>query len=99
MDHNSDSEHKVSLFLNDIYKQIRQGSFTEAREELNRSLADEFDYVEIISALKGVNFWVERKNKTLQMTDEQKRGDYLFAQWDHIIGYVGNDSEPYEKVL
>ena len=57
-------------------------SFEEARNELENGLSIDFNNTEVITGLKYVNFWIERKLKFHNVSGHFERGMYLFKHWE-----------------
>jgi tetratricopeptide (TPR) repeat protein len=99
MDRIRETEEKINNILNDAYKLLRQGSFDESREFLNGALKLDFENEDIISALKSVNFWNERKRRLDGINGSLEKGNYLFEQWGVFFTYLQGCGEDCQQVL
>lgn len=99
MDRSTETRNRIDNILKDAYKLLRQGSFNESKEFLNAALKIDFENEDIISALKSVNFWNERKRRLEGIQGALEKGHYLFDQWGAFFDYLQSCDEDCEKVL
>lgn len=78
------SQNELSTILQRTRDIIKNGDFDEARSELENGLSIDFNNDEVISGLKYVNFWIERKSKFYNVSGHFERGMYLFKQWERF---------------
>ena len=88
----SNSQNAVIAILHQTRDIIKNGDFDKARSELENALSIDFNNTEVITSLKYVNFWIERKSKFHSISGHFERGIYLFKQWENFQKF----SEKYE---
>ncbi len=74
------SQNELSAILQRTRDIIKNGDFDEARAGLENGLSIDFNNSEVITGLKYVNFWIERKLKFHNVSGHFERGMYLFKQ-------------------
>jgi hypothetical protein len=52
-------ENEIMQILNRVYLRFKEGAFPPAIEELERALSIDFEYTDVVNALKCANFWLE----------------------------------------
>ncbi len=82
------SQNELSAILHRTRDIIKNGDFDEARTELEKCLSIDFNNSEVITGLKYVNFWIERKLKFHNVSGHFERGMYLFKQWEKFQEFI-----------
>jgi len=88
MDHSQEARSDIEEMLNNSHILLRQGNFQDAKVILNKALSLDFDKDEVITALKSISFWEERKIKLLSIQEDKQRGEYLFDQWENYLVFI-----------
>ncbi|WP_245874067.1 tetratricopeptide repeat protein [Alkalispirochaeta sphaeroplastigenens] len=78
---------------------IATHQLTEALEQLDQALSIDFENTEVVASLKYTNFWNDRHERVLALTDPFERGEYLLAQWGVFLGFVQRIGRPVEFVI
>jgi hypothetical protein len=88
MDRSQNTGSDIDEILKNSYILLRQGNFPEARILLGKALPLDFDKEEVISALKSVGYWEDRKSKMEAMQEDTEKGEFLFAQWENYLSFL-----------
>ncbi len=93
------SQNELSAILQRTRDIIKNGDFDEARTELENGLSIDFNNTEVITGLKYINFWIERKSKFHNVSGHFERGMYLFKQWEKFQEFIQKYSLKDEMTL
>lgn len=68
---------------------LKKGDFEKAKTEIEKALSIDFNDPLIISSLKYINFWTERKSRFQNVEGHYERGIYLMRQWKSFMQFSG----------
>lgn len=88
MDQSQSVRSNIDDILKNSYVLLRKGNFPDAKALLQKALPLDFDKVEVITALKSIGYWEERKKKLESIQEEKERGEYLFRQWENYLTFL-----------
>lgn len=83
--------------LSHVYELLKSGELEQANQGLSGLLQRDLENDEVIYALTGVNFWVDKLKKARSATTEFERGEYMVSQWKPFTLYIqklGTEREP-----
>ena len=92
-------DNELIKIMNQVHGFFQEGKFKKAAEELEKALGIDFDYPGVTSSLKCANFWLDKKKKLLNITDNFERGEYLMSQWKHFAVFFKRLENVSEKSL
>ncbi len=95
----TNNQNVVSAILQQTRDIIKKGDFDEARSELENALSIDFNSSDVITGLKYVNFWIERKSRFYSVSGHFERGMYLFRQWEKFQDFVEKNGGKDEMTL
>lgn len=85
MDNHTETAHDL---VNHAAGLIVSHQLSVANEELERALALDFDNIDVVTALKYTNFWIDRQERVEGLVEAFERGEYLLAQWTVFQNFV-----------
>jgi len=104
------SQNELSTILHRTRDIIKNGDFEEARNELENGLSIDFNNTEVITGLKYVNFWIERKLKFHQefsrkFDTKDEMTLYALKYWVfnqalyHFLEILNHSPDDYEMLI
>ncbi len=79
----------VEELLRHAYARIREHDLSGAGKIIEDALSVDFDNIEVVTALKYVNFWRDRIARLDGILNPFEKGEYLLSQWGLFVGFVG----------
>ena len=92
-------DNELIKIMNQVHGLFQEGRFIKATEELEKAHGIDFDYPGVTSSLKCANFWLDKKKRLLNITDNFERGEYLMSQWNHFTVFFKRLENVSEKCL
>jgi tetratricopeptide (TPR) repeat protein len=83
--------------LQQVYDLLKAGEPELANKELTGILQQDLENSDVIYALTGVNFWIDKLKKASSASTAFERGEFLVSQWKPFMVYMekqGKDREP-----
>ncbi len=77
----TDTGSNIASIMQAARESLKKGDFEKAGNDLEKALSIDFNEVNVINALKFVNFWIERKARFQGVAGHYERGCFLFKQW------------------
>lgn len=77
----------VQEFVQRANSALVEHRIAAATDLLEHALAADFENLEVVSALKYVNFWNERHQQLAALTNVFERGEYLLTQWRTFLDF------------
>jgi len=81
----TDVKENIASLLQIARECLKKGDFEKARSEIEKALSIDFNEPNVITALKFVNFWIERKTRFQNVAGHYERGTFLFKQWKSFM--------------
>jgi len=92
-------ENEIMQILNRVYLSFKEGAFAPAIGELERALSIDFEYSDVVNALKCANFWLEVEQRAAAIDGVYERGEFYQGQWRVFSGFVSRMENVSERCL
>jgi tetratricopeptide (TPR) repeat protein len=92
-------ENEIMQILNRVYLHFKEGAFAPAIEELERALSIDFEYTDVVNALKCANFWHEIEQRAAALEGDYELGEFYQGQWRVFSGFVSRMENVSERCL
>ncbi len=92
-------ENEIMQILNRVYLHFKEGAFAPAIGELERALSIDFEYSDVVNALKCANFWLEIEQRAAAVDGDYERGEFYQSQWRVFSGFVSRMENVSERCL
>jgi tetratricopeptide (TPR) repeat protein len=92
-------ENEIMQILNRAYLHFKEGAFPPAIEQLERALSIDFEYSDVVNALKCANFWLENEQRAVAVEGDYARGEFYQNQWRVFSGFVSRMQNVSERCL
>ncbi len=92
-------ENEIMQILNRVYLHFKEGAFAPAIGELERALSIDFEYSDVVNALKCANFWLEIEQRAGDIDGGYERGEFYQSQWRVFSGFVSRMENISERCL
>jgi tetratricopeptide (TPR) repeat protein len=92
-------ENEIMQILNRVYLRFKEGAFPPAIAELERALSIDFEYSDVVNALKCANFWLEIEQRAAAVEGDYERGEFYQSQWRVFSGFVSRMENVSERCL
>jgi tetratricopeptide (TPR) repeat protein len=92
-------ENEIMQILNRVYLRFKEGAFAPAIGELERALSIDFEYSDVVNALKCANFWLEIEQRVAAVSGDYERGEFYQSQWRVFSGFVSRMENVSERCL
>jgi tetratricopeptide (TPR) repeat protein len=92
-------ENEIIQILNRVYLYFKEGAFAPAIGELERALSIDFEYSDVVNALKCANFWLEIEQRAAAIEGDYERGEFYQSQWRVFSGFVSRMENVSERCL
>jgi tetratricopeptide (TPR) repeat protein len=92
-------EDRIIEIFDRVYQDLREGSFAEAAELLEKAMEIDFESPGLASALKCAAFWEERQEREKGIADSYERGELYLAQWTVFQAFVERLGDVPERCL
>jgi tetratricopeptide (TPR) repeat protein len=94
-----DKDQNIEHLLGEAYASVKTGAFTDAMDRLEQALSLDFETPEIVSSMKSVGFWKERKETLAGIRDAFDRGEFLLGQWKVFLSFCSRIGPVSERCL
>lgn len=78
---------------------LKAGELEQANRELNVLLQQNLEDADVIYALTGVSYWMDRLRRAESASTAFERGEFLVSQWRPFIAYMAKAGDEREVVL
>ena len=85
--------------LQQVYDLLKAGEPEQANKELTGILQQDLENSDVIYALTGVNFWIDKLKKASAASTAFERGEFLVSQWKPFMVYMEKQGKEREPVL
>ncbi len=89
----------VPGLLPHVYDVLKAGELEQANRELNVILQQNLEDADVIYALTGVSYWMDRLKRAESASTAFERGEFLVSQWRPFIAYMAKAGDEREVVL
>jgi tetratricopeptide (TPR) repeat protein len=92
-----DAETTVQGLLQKAYDNLKASEAPAAALALEEALKVDFEHPEVVYALKCVNWWLERRKRFDDISDDYERGEFILAQWKAFFGFLDRIGRDYDR--
>jgi tetratricopeptide (TPR) repeat protein len=78
---------------------IASHRLSEAIEAIEQALSIDFENADVVASLKYTNFWRDRQERVMVLSDSFERGEYLLAQWTVFQEFAQRIDRPVEILI
>ena len=86
----------VPGLLPQVYELLKSGELEQANRDLARLLQQDLENAEVLFALTGVTFWIDKLKRARESSTDFERGEYLVSQWRPFTAYIEKTGRIYE---
>ena len=89
----------VHGLLPKVYDLLKKGDIEQANRELTEILQQDLENADVIYALTGVNFWIDKLKKLNTFGTSFEKGEFLISHWSTFIQYMQKQGAERENLL
>ncbi|MDR0410477.1 MAG: hypothetical protein LBH75_00685 [Treponema sp.] len=89
----------IERLIQEAYDSLKASDMMSALETLEEALKIDYEHIEVVYALKCLNWWQERMKQLTELSEVQEKGNFILSLWKPFYMFMDRIGAGYERCL